>query len=1545
MNDASDTPQDIAIIGMSGRFPGARDLREFWQNLSEGVESISFFSRQEMLSAGVPPALVDNVDYVNAGGTLEGVDMFDASFFGFSPREAESVDPQQRLFMECSWNALEDAGYDPETNDASIGVFAGCAMSTYLFGLHQNPDFINRVGYLQVLIGNDKDYLATHVSYKLNLKGPSLTVQTACSTSLVAVCLAVQSLQDYHCDMALAGGVNIRVPQKTGYLHQPESIYSPDGHCRAFDATGQGTVFGNGLGVVVLKRLADAQKDHDFIYAIIKGCAINNDGSGKVGFTAPGIAGQVGVIATAQGIADVDPNTISYIETHGTGTPLGDPIEVDALTQVFRASTKRKNFCALGSVKTNIGHLDPAAGVAGLIKTVLSLHHKLIPPSLFFENPNPVIDFENSPFYVNTKPSSWETDNGLRRAGVSSFGVGGTNAHVVLEEAPPHPECVSLRPAQLLLISAKTPSALESATANLSDYLNANREINIADAAFSSQIGRRAFDHRRIVLCRDVPDALGALETIDPLRVLTATRKPGVATIVFMFPGQGSQFVNMAHGLYETEPTFRKYVDFCAEGLKPYVGCDLREVIYPDAKNAEESAFKLRQTEITQTALFTIEYALARLWMEWGIKPAAMIGHSLGEYVAACLAEVFDLEEALVLVANRGKMMQELPAGAMLSVGLSEAEIAPYLNDDLSLAVINNPGSCVISGMLEAIDIAAQELKDHGIESRILKTSHAFHSAMMDPVLQPFCDVVQKVRLHPPILPYISNTSGKWMTDADATDPNYWALHLRQTVRFAEGINTLLRTPDCILLEVGPGRTLSSLAAQQRDKQGRTLTFSSLPHAQEAKTDTESMISALGRIWLSGAPIDWQGFNKNEQRRRIPLPGYPFERERYWVGPATLDTSQPANAVPAKRPDIADWFYVPGWEPTDLPRTVMPGSLTANSGWLIFADEAGIGAAMARVLESYNQRVTIVTAGNQFVRTEKHAYQIHPSQPEHYRTLLDDIRIENKMPSVVVHLWSVTDSRQDKPFAEFQHQGFYSLLFLTQALVKQNSPALARIEVISNNIHLVTGAEVLSPEKATILGACKTIPQEYPNLICRNIDIELSDSHPDEDFLNRLTNELLSGANDPVVAYRDRSRFVQVFKTTRLDPPGQDEQLLRNGGLYFITGGLGNVGLALAEAVAQTVSAKIVLIGRSVFPARETWDDLVRANGNSRLGNQIGKLRAIESLGSKVMLCSGNIAEEDHVRSIVEQVTTRFGRNINGVIHAAGFVSPDAFFAVDQANPKLCHPHFESKVLGLRTLEKVLIGSKLDFWLNVSSLSAVLGGLHFAAYAAANIYLDAHSIMKERSTDFPVINIDWDAWDFQSAPGTLVDSAMLPAEGVETFHRILSKHAMRHAVVSISDLQWRIDKWVNLTSVRDQQATRQTKPAASHARPKLEKEYAAPRDHIERQIVEIWQELLGLSEVGIYDNFFAELGGHSLLATQLVSRLRKAFSVELPLRKFFEAPTVAELAVLIQSSKAEQGDVITETPIVALRREGHRVQLSPTGDLNIPEALKQELLN
>lgn len=1522
----------IAIIGVAGRFPGAETIEQFWQNLRDGVESISFFADDELVEEGIDASLLENPNYVKAGGILEDADLFDAAFFGYTPREAELLDPQQRIFLESAWEALENAGYDPAGCDVPVGVYAGASLNTYfLNNLLPVVNHENSVDQFQAMISSDKDFLTTRLSYKLNLSGPSLDVQTACSTSLVAVQLACQSLLNYECDMALAGGVSIMSPQKSGYLYEEGMIMSPDGHCRAFDADAQGMVAGQGVGIVVLKRLAEAVEDGDHIYAVIKGAAVNNDGSDKIGYTAPSVNGQIQVIAVAQALAEIDAGTISYLETHGTGTSLGDPIEITALTSAFRLATEKRNFCAIGSVKTNIGHLDAAAGVAGLIKTTLALKNKEIPPSLNFSRPNPKIDFDNSPFYVNTSLREWRTEGFPRRAGVSSFGIGGTNAHVVLEEASTVRPSGASRPWQLLCLSAKTDSALRKAGQNLAAHLASHTQdsdsLNLADVAYTLHVGRSAFDHRQFVVCSDVEDAASALESADQRRVYSAVRTDGERPVVFMFTGQGAQHVNMGLGLYQNETLFREQVDFCAEFLKPHLGLDLRDIIYPASGHDEKAARRLTETSMAQPALFVLEYALARLWGSWGIEPQAMIGHSIGEYVAACLSGVFSLEDALMLVAARGRLMQRMPGGAMLAVSLPPHELRPYLEPQLEIAVVNGPSLCVVSGTAEAIDGLEARLSQEGITCRRLHTSHAFHSQMMDPILEPFTEQVKRVRLQSPQIPFVSNLTGGWISAAEATDPAYWARHLRETVSFSEGVGLLLSESDRILLEVGPSNTLSSLA--RRHPAGKAAptahtVLSSLRHPQEQQSDVAFVLNTLGRLWLAGAAIDWKGFYGPERRRRVPLPSYPFERQRYWIEPRELERQGGNLSAPtAKRPDIADWFYLPSWKRSLLPQQFGEDGLVEEKlCWLVFLDSCGVGSKLTKRLKEMNQDVITVVAGEQFREIGANCYEICPREEADYSSLIKGLVSRNSTPDRIVHLWSVTpDGELSRELEQLQDNGLYSLVYLARACGQQSIATSLQLDVVSNQLQEVTGEERLCPEKATILGPCKVIPVEYPHISCRSIDIALSGSgSASQAIIEPLLTELTVPSSDQVVAYRGHHRWVQTFEPIRLTSSGKSAPRLRTEGTYLITGGMGGMGLAFAEYLAESVRARLILTGRSSFLARDDWEQwLLTHDEQDEISRKIKKFQRFEEMGARVLLFSADVSDEEQMQAVINQAVAKFGP-ISGVIHTAGVADYEG--VIQRRTRETIDDILAPKVKGTLVLETLFQDSKLDFFVLCSTLGSILYNAKFGqvGYSAANEFLDAFAYHKQRRDGTFAVAINWDDWrevgmsveavnywdqmhDIDSDVNVL-SNALTPAEGVEVFRRVL-EYSFPRVVVSAQKLTDLMEQDMSATLLDN--IEKKVRSSSAHQRPELSTSFVAPSNDIEQSIAGIWQELLGIDQIGIYDDFF-ELGGHSLLGARVISRLREQIQVEFSFDDFFHNPTISDQALLVTQRKAAQAD-------------------------------------
>ena len=1326
-------PLGIAIIGIASHLPGARNLDQFWRNLRDGVESIRDLSDRDLLAAGATRDELANPDYVKRAAVLDDVALFDASFFGFSPRDASIMDPQHRHFLECAWEALEDAGYPPSRFDGSIGVFAGSGMSTYLIhNLLANRRLLESSGLFQLKqTGNDKDVLATRVSYQLDLRGPSINVQTACSTSLVAVHLACQSLLNSECDMALAGGVTIEFPHGLGYVHREGEILSRDGHCRSFDAASSGTIFASGAGVVVLRRLDEALKDRDNIHAVILGAAINNDGARKVGYLAPSVEGQAEVISEALNFAGVSAADISYVEAHGTGTIVGDPIEIRALTSAFRKSTTRSGYCGIGSLKSNVGHLDAAAGVAGLIKTILALKHGQLPATLHFQNPNPNIEFEDSPFFVNDRLRDWPASGSPRRAGVTSLGIGGTNAHVVLEEAPEPALLRQPRPCELLVVSARSDAAAEQALSNLAAHLKAHPELNLADVAFTCQLGRQAFSHRRAMPVENTADAIAGLAIQADRRVFSGVAARSAPDVVFMFSGQGSQYVNMGRVLYRHERVFSETLDLCAQKLKSTLGVDLIQSLYPPEADKEAAAERLNQTWLTQPALFSIEYSLARWWMSLGVHPAAMVGHSIGEYVAACVAGVFSLDDALAIVAARGRLIYDLPSGTMLAVPLAASEVS--LNGTLSLAAVNSPEICIVSGPTGEIAALEESLAKQSLSCRRLFTSHAFHSAMMDPILGDFEERLRSVAFHPPRIPYLSNVSGTWIKPEEATDPGYWARHIRHTVRFADCLSELFRKPERILIEAGPGNALSSLARQQGGTTTRA--YPSLPHPREAVSDYGFALATLGRLWVGGVSIDWAKLHARGSVQRVSLPTYPFEREKFWIEP---DKPQPlAPSLPESTPltetgkDLC--FYRRTWKSSPLAPDVAAGK---PSRWLIFADALGLGSAIVASLEAGKEEAILVQTGSGFKKSKGNRYTVRPGVREDYESLIADVIQHGHSPRKVLHLWSVTVAEGDAPLDETLDRSFYSPLYLAQALAAQD---LSDIEMalVSNRLQQVSSESVRDPARAVLLGPTRVIPRELPGNACRSIDVDFKNGKAKE-CAAQLVAEMAFSSDGATVAYRAGERFIEILDPFDLHAR-PERRCLEHAGVYLITGGLGGVGLVIAEHLAREFKARLVLLSRSAMPPESQWETSLNDEQLPAADRQrIRQLLEIRSHAGEMLLIQADVANVGQMRGAVALARKQFGK-IDGVFHAAGVLEDGPLMLkTAESAARVLSP----KVRGTLALEEALGDSPLSCFVLFSSVSSILPPAGQVDYAAGNAFLDAFAL----SRNGRVTVINWGPW-------------------------------------------------------------------------------------------------------------------------------------------------------------------------------------------------------
>jgi len=1342
---------DIAVIGMAARLPGARTIAEYWRNLAAGVESVRSFTDQELLAAGVPPRRIRDPRYVKAGVVLDGLADFDAEFFGFSPKEAAIMDPQHRQFLECAWEALEDAGHPPQAFGGPIGVFAGCGMGGYFaFHVLRNRQLLDEVGlFLLRHTGNDKDFLATRVSYCFDLKGPSVNVQTACSTSLVAIHLACQSLLAGETDMALAGGVTIELPHHQGYLYTEGEILSPDGHCRAFDHRSRGTIFGSGAGAVVLRRLADAQRDGDHVWAVIKGSAVNNDGARKVGYMAPSVDGQAAAIAEALALAGVEPQDVGYVECHGTGTEIGDPIEVAALSQAF-AGSKQKQYCGIGSVKTNIGHLDTAAGVASFIKVCLALHHGALPPTINYEAPNPLIDFGNSPFFVNDRLRPWPRGAKPRIAGVTSLGVGGTNAHIVVAEPPvavAAPNAAPPRRHHVLAWSARNPRSLDEQARRLAAHLRGHPDLDLGDVAATLLHGRAAFPRRRLLVCRDRDEAIRLLEGAEPQRVHTHTATEN-ARVVFLLPGGGAQYRHMGRGLHANDPVFREHVDKGLSLLAGQLDVDLREVWLGDRMAADEVERVFDRPSVQLPAIFLVEYALAQSWIARGVKPAALLGHSLGENTAACLAGVFTFADALRLVTLRGRLFERIRGGGMVSVPMSAADCERHLSGNLDLATINAPGLCVVSGPDAELDAFARKLQQSEIEVQRVRIAIAAHSRLLEPILGEFGEFLASIPLRAPQLPFVSNRTGTWITPAQATDPRYWVEHLRNTVRFADGVDVLLRDPAHVFLEVGPGRTLSSLARQHPAWNGDRSAIASLRHPDEKIADEAYFAGAEARLWAAGVPVPGERLAPREFRR-VVLPTYAFRHQKYWVDPDPVGTPAEVAGGADRIDDVSRWFWAPRWQRVDAPTGEV-----GKGAWLVFVDDTGVCRSVVAKLRDQKIEVVEVHLGDAYGKLGAGRYAIAPELGrEGYDALLRDLAAEGKQVHGVLHGWLLTADRSFRPGSSYFHrceeQGFYSLFFLAQALGGEELPPGFRVVVLANGLDGPDGGSA-HPEKATVVGPCLVMPRELAGLTCALVDVALPKKRrgaAGEAAMQALAATVvreLAAADGGQFAWRDGQRWRREHEARELAAgSGAVPARLRKNGTYLLTGGLGGVGSLVAEWLARSCQANLVLVGRSVLPPREQYDAWLTAHGaDDATSRAIHRVRLLESSGASVFVGSADVADVVQMRALVAAARARFGP-VHGVFHMAGVIQDELMAGKELATiERVMAP----KVQGALVLEEVLGAEPQDFMVLFSSTSALLGPPGQVDYAGANAFLNA--LARRRSAaGKPTLALQWGTWN------------------------------------------------------------------------------------------------------------------------------------------------------------------------------------------------------
>ena len=1379
----SELKDDIAIVGVSVDVPGARGVDAYWANLREGVESIRRLSEEELLENGETPQNIARKNYVPAAADLKEFAHFDAEFFGFSPKDAAILDPQHRKFLEVSWGAMEQAGHLPDSIDGPIGVYAGCGMGSYFyFNICSNPDLVEDVGmFLLRHTGNDKDFLTTRVSHVFDLKGPSVNVQTACSTSLVAIHYACEALRAGEIDMALAGGVTIELPQARGYVFKENEILSPDGHCHAFDHRAEGTVFGSGAGAVALRRLSDAIADGDHIWAVIKGSAINNDGAAKAGYLAPSVDGQVTAIAAALDAAGVAAQSIGMVECHGTGTYLGDPIEVAALSEAYRAETDESDFCRIGSVKTNIGHLDTAAGVAGLAKAALALHHKQMPPSLGYEAPNPAIPFEGSPFRVNDSLHDWPAGATPRRAAINALGVGGTNAHMILEEAPERAASEdSDWPFQPLVISAHSKAALDANTAALAAHLRAHPEQPLADVAHTLKNGRRAFAHRRVIVADSHAQAAELLEGGDTRRVFSHESLGENPEVVFMFPGGGAQYAGMARDLYETEPVFADWMERGLDHLAPQLDYDIRAIWLPKAGQADDASERLKRPSVQLPLIAIVEYALAQLWLSWGVRPTAMVGHSMGENVAACLAGVMTFENLIDLVLLRGQLFDEIQPGGMLSISAPMSAITPLLGDDLDIASINAPELIAVSGPQAALDAMQVRLEKAEIESQRIAIDIAAHSRMLEGILERYHAFLASLDLQAPQMPFASNRTGQMITTEQATSPDYWVAQLRNTVNFADCITMLSAPRKRVFLEVGPGKALSALA-QMNEGVTPAQVISTLRHPDQDVADDVFFVSMIARLWACGVNADWSQIWGAARRNRVVLPSYQFQRSRYFIEPGSAALAAPAPAL-TRSDEIAEWGAVPTWRPAfaDTDADVL-GDLGATPlRWVVFADEAGLAAPVIDRLLGADHKVIRVTAGDGFAQLAPTHFTLAPEQGRTgYDQLLAALAEAGQMPDRIAHFWLADDQTAPRPgssaFDRNVEQGFWSLTWLAQALSAADTDAL-HLSVFTTGAAQVQREPLSHPEKAMISGPVGVFAREMPGVTCMQIDVEprvlpakqgwfaKPAVAPVDTLTDRLIEDLMATPANIIAAHRGARRYEMGYKATNL--PNTETPAFRDGGTYLITGGFGGIGQTLAADILASHDATVILLTRDGLPERATWNAYLKRNGTmDRTARRMAAAMRLEDIGT-VEVAGGDVANLAQMRRVIDDITERHG-NLTGVIHAAGVLDDGPLLAKTDAQIDAV---LAPKVQGLRVLDQLLPDGTLELMVLFSSTSTATRAAGQVDYVAANAWLNAFA-MSRRDAQTRVVAINWGVWaDVGMAADALGGGAsdVLPARALQS---------------------------------------------------------------------------------------------------------------------------------------------------------------------------------
>ncbi len=1474
---------EIAIVGMSCRFPKSHSLDEYWTNLCQGVDCLSR-----------TPSL-DSMEehYVPVRGTLKDIDLFDASFFGFNPSDAAVTDPQHRLFLECVWEALEHAGIAPEKiNEQIISVFAGMTDSTYLHEyLLKNSWFLKEHDSFAQRIATSMSMLSTQTSYRLNLKGRSVNVNTACSTGLITVDHACQELLNGTSDVAIAGSSTIILPQEQGYTYQEGGILSPDGVCRPFSQQANGTVFSNGVGVVILKRVEDALADNDTIYALIKARSVNNDGGDKLGFAAPSINGQKACIRAALAQAGICAAQIDLVETHGTATALGDVIEFQALSSVYKNDTDKKQFCALGSVKANIGHTDATAGIASLIKTALCLYHKKIPPLIHFQSPNPELKFQESPFYVNTDLIDWNKKEHPRYAGVSAFGIGGTNVHLILSEAPQKPKRTDLIVQdEILLLSAKNEGAFKDTLHALSSHITEHPEHYLTDIAYTLQKGREDFSYRGFIVGSDKKSIINGLPQLSS----SFYNEDIHHELVFLFSGQGTQYTGMAMELCDSIPLVKHYMTLGSKLAEPYLHCSLFHLIQ------DPQSLLLKETRYAQPALFIIEYALAKTLMDLGVQPEVLIGHSLGEYVAACLSEVFTFEDGVALICERGLLMQQAPAGGMILLEASNEELHHYLKEvPVDVALHNSTHQFVLSGASHAIIQLEALLKINNTPYKILPVEHAFHSQLMSSLEESFKELFSNITLSEPKIPIVSNVTGTWLSVAEAMSKEYWYRHMRETVQFCASIKRVLEDRHPLFIEIGPGQGLCQCVKEL--SQNKAISVSTLPNYQKNVSERHQLLQALGILWTKGVPIKWDNLDVATQKQKLAIPTYSFQKQRYWV------EAEPSLHI--INPNDQAQKYKPLWSHQKVHQSNITDLLyrIEQHDWIIFEDELGLSQQFISTLKDHNIRPIIIRHASSYKKKNEFSYEINPKNKSDYLQMVRSLKAFLKNP-IILHCSSYTSFSSllpdNKVINSQLDKTLYGLFYLYQTYSELNPTREFKIAFLTHGLKKILGNEVVNPINASLIGASKVLMQENPDCYIKLLDLNMEECHHKKTSL--IPNILRSLIDNPwtiermMTFYRHGYEWNMTFGLIKKSLPVKNHRL-RDKGVYLLTGGLGGIGLSFCDAIVSAIqSPTFILIARNIPPSEEYWDILIKEQAPGY--EKIIRLAKLKQKGAHFLFFKADITNEAMLKKIFTECLSRVP-TIHGVIHAAGVAEPDLANNKSKNNIQTV---LGPKLYGTYNLAKMLHSISLDFVMLTSSLSTELGGIYYSDYAAANSALNSFNTEDFFPSASFIININWNTWNdvglaFQAEKNDQphfigLGNDISSTEGKNIFLTALNGSETQ-ILVSNKDIASYLTSFQELTQ---DSSTSQVKTERENIC--IKTHFAPSTSKTESQLINLWEEILHINPIGINDNFF-DLGGHSLKSIKLLEKINGLFNKKLPASQLYLTPTIKELATTVMNQK------------------------------------------